>query len=216
MKATIRLLVADDHVMVRDALVAFLNTQQDLQVVAAVDNGVDAVARCRATTLDVALLDVAMPRLNGIDAAAQIGEHCPAVRVIIVSMYSDIEHVFRAVRAGARGYVAKSAAAADLVKAITTVFSGRRFFSGPVAESVLEDYIRMRSEKTPLERLSARERQILQLIAEGRSSTAIAQSLALSSKTIDTYRSRMMGKLHITELPALIKFAIVHGMTTPE
>ena len=216
MKTTIRVLVADDHVLVRDALVTFLDTQQDLQVVAAVDNGVDAVAQCRQMTPDVALLDVAMPQMNGIEATAQIGEHCPAVRVIIVSMYSDIEYVFRAVRAGARGYVAKTSTAADLVKAIGSVASGRRFFSGPIAESALDGYVDVRSDKSPLDRLSVRERQILQLIAEGRSSAAIAQSLSLSPKTVDTYRSRMMGKLHITELPALIKFAIVHGITPAE
>ena len=146
MKTSIRVLVADDHVLVRDALVAFLDTQQDLEVVAAVDNGVDAVARCRQMEPDVALLDVVMPQLNGIEATAQIGEHCPTVRVIIVSMYSDIEYVFRAVRAGARGYVAKTSGTAELVRAIGSVASGRRFFSGPIAESVLEDYVQIRSE----------------------------------------------------------------------
>ena len=216
MKTTIRVLIADDHVLVRDALVALLDTQQDLQVVAAVDNGVDAVTQCRQMTPDVALLDVVMPQLNGIEATAQIGEYCPTVRVIILSMYSDVEYVFRAVRAGARGYVAKTSTTAELVKAIGSVFSGRRFFSGPIGESVLDDYIQVRSDKSPLDRLSVRERQILQLIAEGRSSAAIAQSLSLSPKTVDTYRSRMMGKLHITELPALIKFAIIHGITPPE
>ena len=216
MKNTIRVLVADDHVLVREALAALLDAQDNLRVVAAVDNGVDAVAQCRDTLPDVALIDLVMPQLNGIDAAAQISEQCPSVRVVVVSMYSDIDYVFRAVRAGARGFVAKTAAAAELVKAIGAVCAGRRYFSGPIAESVVEDYIRLRSDRTPLERLSARERQILQLISEGRSSTAIAQCLSLSPKTVDTYRSRMMGKLHITELPALIKFAIVHGITPPQ
>src|SRR5262245_15791614 len=121
MKTTIRVLVADDHVLVCDALVALLNAQENLQVIAAVDNGADAVAQCRQLAPDVALIDVVMPQLNGIEATAQIAEQCPNVRVVIVSMYSDIDYVFRAVRAGARGYVAKTSPVSELVKAIGAV-----------------------------------------------------------------------------------------------
>lgn len=216
MKTTIRVLLADDHTLVRDALRAMLEAQDRIEVIGAVDNGADAVARCEALRPDIAVMDVVMPRLNGIEATGQIRQRYPETRVIILSMHSDIDYVYRALRAGAQGYVAKSSSGNDLVRAIRTIHAGRRFLSGTITESLLDDYLCTRSAKGPLEQLSARERQILQLMAEGRSSATIAAALSLSPKTIDTYRSRMMEKLGITEFPALVKFAILHGLTPPE
>jgi two-component system, NarL family, response regulator NreC len=215
MKAPIRVLIADDHTLVRDALKALLNEQEGIQVVASADDGVDALTQCAEKLPDVALIDIVMPRLNGIEAATQIHQRFPQIRIVIVSMHADIDYVYRALRAGAHGYVAKTSTAADLVRAIRTVSKGRRFLSAAITESVLDDYIHARSSKSPLEQLSGRERQILQLLCEGRSSTAIASVLSLSPKTIDTYRSRMMEKLGISEFPALVKFAILHGITPP-
>jgi two-component system, NarL family, response regulator NreC len=215
MKAPIRVLIADDHTLVRDALKALLNEQEGIQVVASADDGVDALTQCAEKRPDVALIDIVMPRLNGIEAATQIHQRFPQIRIVIVSMHADIDYVYRALRAGAHGYVAKTSTAADLVRAIRTVSKGRRFLSAAITESVLDDYIHARSSKSPLEQLSGRERQILQLLCEGRSSTAIASVLSLSPKTIDTYRSRMMEKLGISEFPALVKFAILHGITPP-
>ena len=216
MRNTIRILLADDHAMVRDGLAAILEEQDDFDVVAVAANGLEAVKQARRAKPDVALIDVVMPGLNGIDAAAQIHQDCPSTRVIMISMRSDIDYVYRALKAGAQGYVTKSSTATDLIVAMRAVLAGRRFLSEGIAESVLEDYIQARVCNSPLEQLSPRERQILQLLAEGHSTASMAGLLSLSPKTVDTYRSRTMEKLGLTELPALIKFAIRHGMTPPE
>jgi DNA-binding NarL/FixJ family response regulator len=216
MKKTIRVLLAEDHAMVRDGLAAILGEQDDFDVVAVAGNGLEALEQARRTKPDVAVIDIVMPGLNGIDATARILEELPALRIIIISMHSDIDYVYRALKAGAQGYVAKTAAATDLIEAVRAVLAGRRFLSQGIAESVLDDYIQARVFKSPLEQLSPRERQILQLLAEGHASASIGSILSLSPKTVDTYRSRMMEKLGMTELPALIKFAIQHGMTPPE
>lgn len=216
MKNPIRVLLADDHAMVRDAMRAYLDGQDRIEVVGVVDNGADAVSRCETLKPDVAVVDIVMPVLNGIEATAQIRQRHPETRVVIASMHSDIDYVYRALRAGAQAYVAKTSTGNDLVRAIRTVHGGRRYLSAPITESLLDDYLHTRSATSPLEQLSMRERQILQLLAEGRSSSGIAATLSLSPKTIDTYRSRMMEKLGITEFPALVKFAILHGLTPPE
>lgn len=216
MKNSIRVLLADDHAMVRDALRALLDAQERIEVVGAAENGADALSVCETLRPDIAVVDIVMPVLNGIEATAQIRQRYPATRVVVMSMHADIDYVYRALRAGAQGYVAKTATATDLVRAIRTVHAGRRYLSAAITESLLDDYLCTRSAKTPLEQLSVRERQILQLMAEGRSSASIAATLSLSPKTIDTYRSRMMEKLGITEFPALVKFAILHGLTPPD
>jgi len=213
MKDSIRVLLADDHAMVRDALRAYLDAQDRIEVVGAVEKGAEAVDRCETLRPDIAVVDIVMPVLNGIEATGQIRQRYPTTRVVIVSMHADIDFVYRALRAGAQGYVAKTATAADLVRAIRSVHAGRRYLSASITESLLDDYLYTRSAKSPLEQLSMRERQILQLLAEGRSSASIAATLSLSPKTIDTYRSRMMEKLGITAFPALVKFAILHGLT---
>jgi DNA-binding NarL/FixJ family response regulator len=216
MKQTIRVLLADDHAMVRDGLTSVLRDAGDLEVVATAANGFEAVQQALQTQPDVVVIDIVMPGLNGIEATVQIHDALPAVHIVVMSMYSDIDFVYRALRAGAHGYVAKASAAADLIEAVRGVVAGRRFLSRGVAQSVLDDYIQTRASKSPLERLAPRERQVLQLLAEGHSSAGIASILSLAPKTVETYRSRMMGKLGIAELPALIKFAIQHGMTPPE
>jgi DNA-binding NarL/FixJ family response regulator len=214
-KAT-RVLIADDHGLVRDGLVALLREHGDISVVGTAADGHEALEAARRAKPDVVVMDIVMPRLNGIDATTLLLEAYPSICVVIVSAHSNIQFVYRALRAGALGYVTKMAVAAHLVESVRTVVTGRRFLSPDIAESVLDDYVLSRSPISPLEHLSVRERQILQMIAEGRSSVAIAGALSLSPKTIDTYRSRMMQKLGITELPALVKFAIQHGITPPE
>lgn len=216
MKKAIGVLVADDHALVRAGLVAILNQHNRFQVVASVSDGREAVRQAVRTRPDVALIDIAMPELNGIDATEQIREACPTVRILIVSMHSSIDYVYRAFRAGANGYLVKTSAPENLPEAIDTILAGRRYVCKGIAESVLDDYVRAGSIHSPLDHLSTRERQILQLVAEGRSSAYIARALSLSTKTVDTYRSRMMEKLGIKGLPALIKFAIHHGLTPPE
>jgi len=213
-ESKIRVLLADSQAMIRDTLAFYLDARGDLEVVATACDGQEAVALCQRTNPDVAVIEVAMPQLNGIDATEQICRHCPSVGIVMISQQSSLEFVYRALRAGARGFVSKAAAASDLECAIRCVRAGQRYLSEGITESLLDRYQLDHMGKTPFDRLSARERQILQFIAEGRSSAAVARMLALSPKTIDTYRSRIMEKLGIAEMPALIKFAIHHGLTT--
>ena len=162
-------------------------------------------------------MDIAMPELNGIEATRQISEACPAVKVIILSMHDSSEHIYQALKAGAKGYLLKESAGKEVVTAVRAVSSGRRYLSDRIEEMVIEDYVLQRDaapQKSPLDKLSDRERQILQLVVEGKSSTEISEILFLSPKTVDTYRSRLMQKLGIRDLPGLVKFAIQHGLTS--
>ena len=159
-------------------------------------------------------MDLAMPLLNGADATAQIVEKQDAAKIVMLSMHSTVEHVFRALQAGALGYLRKESAGSEVVDAVRTVHAGRRYLSQKITESVVDDYIRKRTVDSPLESLSQREREILQMLVEGKSGTEIARLLHVSPKTVDTYRSRMMQKLGIGDLPGLVKFALQHGLTT--
>ena len=162
---------------------------------------------------DVVVMDIAMPDLNGIEATLQMQDACPSTQVLILSMHSTTEHIFRALQAGARGYLLKDSAGAEVVEAVRVVHTGRRYLSHKIAATVIDDYIAERHRTSPLDSLSRRERQILQLIAEGKTSAEVGTMLFLSPKTVDTYRSRMMHKLGIGDLPNLVKFAIQHGIT---
>jgi len=212
----IRVLLADDHALVRDGLRALLSSQPDIEVVGGAADGRDAVRQARGLHPDVVVMDIAMPELNGVEATREIGDVCSSTRVLIVSMHSTTEHIFRALQAGARGYLLKNAAGAELVEAVRAIHAGQRYLSHKITASVVDDYIAERHRTSPLQSLSPRERQILQLIAEGRSSAQAAAMLFLSPKTVDTYRSRMMQKLGITDLPHLVRFAIQHGVTPLE
>ena len=209
----IRIVLADDHGVVRDGLRVLLEAQCDIQVVGDVANGRDALRLTRQLHPDVIVMDIAMPELNGIEATLQIQDASFSTQVLILSMHSTTEYVFRALQAGARGYLLKDSAGAEVVDAVRVVHAGRRYLSQKIASTVLDDYISERSRASPLDSLSPRERQILQLVAEGKSSAEAAAMLFLSPKTVDTYRSRMMQKLGIGDLPSLVKFAIQHGIT---
>ena len=211
---TITVLIADDHAVVRDGLRLLLENQSDIRVIGEVADGREAVDAALRLKPDVIVMDLAMPHLNGADATAQILEKRESTRVVMLSMHSTAEHVFRALQAGALGYLRKESAGSEVVDAVRTVHAGRRYLSQKITESVVDDYIRKRSVESPLESLSQREREILQLLVEGRSGTEIARLLHVSPKTVDTYRSRMMQKLGIGDLPGLVKFALQHGLTT--
>lgn len=211
---TISVLIADDHSVVRDGLRLLLESQADLRVVGEVADGREAVDAALRLKPDVIVMDLAMPQLNGIDAATQILERLDSPRIIMLSMHSTVEHVFRALQAGAMGYLRKESAGSEVVDAVRTVYAGRRYLSQKITESVVDDYIRKRAVESPLDSLSQREREILQLLVEGRSGIDIARQLHVSPKTVDTYRSRMMQKLGIGDLPGLVKFALQHGLTT--
>lgn len=211
---SITVLIADDHAVVRDGLRLLLENQSDIRVIGEVADGREAVEAAIRLRPDVVLMDVAMPLLNGIDAAAQIMEKLETTRIVMLSMHSTVEHVFRALQAGALGYLRKESAGNEVVDAVRTVHSGRRYLSHKITESMVDDYIRKRTLDSPLDSLSQRERAILQLLVEGKSGIEIARLLHVSPKTVDTYRSRMMQKLGIGDLPGLVKFALQHGLTT--
>lgn len=216
---SISVFLADDHRMVREGFRLLLETQPDFRVTGEAGNGREAVRQVIKTPPDVILMDIAMPELNGIEATRQICETCPGVRVIILSMYSTTQHIFRAFKAGARGYILKESGGEDVIKAIRTVHEGNIFLCNEISEAVMGDYLKSRDVgpmDDPLGRLNAREREILQLLVEGKQNARIAELLYLSPKTIETYRSHLMQKLGIADLPGLVKFAIQHGLTSVE
>jgi len=208
----IRILLVDDHPVVRDGLRALLGAQADIEVVGDAANGREALSLARRVHPDVVIMDIAMPELNGIETTLLMHETCPEAKVLILSMHSTTEHIFRALQSGVRGYLLKDSAGAEVVSAIRAVHSGGRYLSQKITASVVDDYIAERHRVSPLETLNVRERQILQLVAEGKSSAEVAAMLFLSPKTVDTYRSRVMHKLGISDLPSLVKFAIQNGL----
>jgi DNA-binding NarL/FixJ family response regulator len=213
---TIRILIADDHCIVAEGLRSLIQAQADMEVIACVQDGREAVRWTMETRPDVVLMDNAMPELNGTVATHIICQRRPETRVIMLSMYSDPIHVCRALKAGATGYVAKKSVAKEVVDAIRAVHSGKRYLGTPLADSVIEHFLSSNPLQDPLERLSYRERQVLQMLAEGRSVSDIACTLSLSPKTVETYRARMLDKLGIRDLASLIKFAIQQGIASLE
>lgn len=216
---TITVFLADDHAVVRDGLKLLLETQADLRVVGEATDGRQAVRRVDQLRPRVAILDIAMPELNGVEAARQIKATCPETQIIMLSMHSSREHIFQALRAGARGYLLKEVAGIEVIQAVRAVDAGRRYLSQKIADLVIDEYLRhgeAAAGDSPLNRLAPREREVLQLVAEGKSTAEIAQILPLSPKTVDTYRSRLMTKLGLKDLSALIKFALQHGLIQAE
>jgi DNA-binding NarL/FixJ family response regulator len=214
--STIRLLLADDHNLVRAGLRALLQGVAGVEVIAEAHNGREAVRLVGELHPDVVLMDIAMSELNGLEATGQIAREFPGVRVIMLSMHATEEYVVQALRAGASGYLLKNAPAAELEKAIKHVAQGETFLSPSVSRQV-SDYIRrVGQEGTPLERLSPRQREILQLIAEGNTTKRIAQMLNISVKTVETHRSQLMEQLDIHDVAGLVRCAIRLGLVNPE
>lgn len=213
---TIRVLIADDHAVVAEGLRFIVAAQADMEVVGCVQDSREATRLAIELRPDVVLMDHAMPALNGTEATHLIHERRPEVRVIILSMYSNQVHVLRALQAGALGYVVKKSAAKEVVEAIRTVVRGVRYLSRELVDSVIDQVSRKQPEQDLLGRLSSRERQVLQMLAEGHAMVDIARSLALSPKTVETYRARLMEKLDIHDFASLVKFAIQQGLTSLE
>jgi len=214
----IKVFLADDHAVVRDGLRSILEVQTDITVIGDAADGRQAVQLVKKLKPDVVVMDIAMPELNGIEATKKIRQDCPATQVVILSMYGTTEHIYQALRANAYGYLLKESAGAEVVLAVRAVYAGRRYLCEKIDELLIDDYLYQRESsetKTPLNRLSEREREILHLVVEGKSSAEIAKTLYLSSKTVDTYRCRLMQKLNISDLPGLVKFAIQHGIISP-
>jgi len=218
MKA-ISIFLADDHTILRDGLQALLDAQPDFKVVGAASNGCDAVSQVKQHQPDVVIMDISMPEMNGIEATQRICSQSPNTRVIILSMHHSPEHISRALQAGARGYLLKESASDELIEAVRGVQAGRRYLSQDISDTVIDYYLshhQREAAQNPLIRLNKRERETLQLIAEGKSSTEIAERFSLSARTIESYRSSIMKKLDIHHLPGLVKFAIQHGLISLE
>jgi DNA-binding NarL/FixJ family response regulator len=216
MSQTIRILIADDHTILRDSLTFMLDAQPDMEVVGGAQDGREAVEMACRLLPDVVVMDISMPKLNGIEATLQIAELCPQARTIILSMLGTSEHLYRSLQAGAAGYLLKGSAGQMLIEAVRAVHAGHRYFSEEMTQVLIDDYVQQRERgplASPLERLSPREREILQMVVEGKSSAEIAEVLTLSPKTVETYRSRLMSKLGIKDVPSLVKFAVQHGLT---
>ncbi|MCW5299036.1 DNA-binding response regulator [Herbaspirillum lusitanum] len=216
MTAPIRIYIADDHTIVRDGLAVMLQVHSDITVVGSGSDGRQAVKEIEQLQPDVVIMDIAMPNLNGIEAALLLRDVAPAVKTIMLSMYATKEHIFRALQAGARGYLLKNSAGSELVNAIRIVQSGQRYLSQKISDAVVDDYLLESRAAGPLDALSTREREVLQLVAEGHSSAQVAAMLSLSPKSIETYRSRLMQKIGVSDLPSLVKFSIHHGLISLE
>lgn len=214
----IRVLLADDHKIVRDGLRALLEKESDMEVVGEADGGVQAVRLARELSPTVIVMDIAMPDLNGIEAAAKIRERDPEVKIIALSMHSDKRFVGGMLRAGASGYLLKDCAFGELSNAIRSVMKGQTYLSPGIAHVVVEGYVRGAGApgQAGTSALTPREREVLQLLAEGKATREIAALLNLSVRTVETHRQQIMNKLNLHKAAELVKYAIREGMITLE
>jgi DNA-binding NarL/FixJ family response regulator len=212
---SIRVLLADDHKLIRAGLRLVVDQQPDLSVVGEADDGRQAVELAKSLKPDVVVMDIGMPNLNGIEAARQIREIRPDAAVVMLSMHSDEGYVLRAPGAGARAYLLKDSATTDLVQAIRAVAEGKSFFSPAASKVLLQDYmrkLRRSGGEDSYDLLSPREREVLQLVAEGKSNKEVASLLNLSVYTVETHRARIMQKLNLKGVPELILYAVRKGI----
>ena len=213
--AQIRIVLADDHTIIRSGLRLLLEQQADFKVVAEAEDGRQAVQLVSKHRPDVAILDIGMPQLNGIEATRQIVAQEAHPNVVILSMHSDESYVLRALKAGARAYILKNAAEADLIRAVQAVSEGKSFFSPVISKMLLEDYVRQVREKEvedSYDLLTPREREILQLLAEGKTNKEAANLLGVSPHTIETHRGNILEKLNLHSVPELILYAVRKGI----
>ena len=213
----IRILLADDHTLVRAGVRALLEELPDVTVVAEAADGHQTLAFVKAHRPDVVFMDVAMSGLNGLETTARLTKEFPDVRVIILSMHANEEYIWQALRAGASGYLLKSASTAELELALKAVNNGETYLDPAIARRVIAGYASGAArQKSPIEQLSPRQREILQLIAEGRTTKEIAFLLNLSAKTVETHRSQLMERLDIHDVPGLVRYAIRQGLVSVE
>jgi two-component system, NarL family, response regulator NreC len=211
----VRIIIADDHPFMRTGLRHVLEEHPEFSVVGEAADGRAAVQLVEKENPDVAILDIGMPNLNGIEAARQICASAPRVAIVVLSMHSDEAYVLRALKAGARAYLLKQSAEADLIAAVMAANQGKPFFSPAISQMLLEDYMRQirdRDVEDSYELLTPREREILQMVAEGKSNKDIANQLNLSVYTVETHRSNMMEKLSLHSVPELILYAVRKGV----
>jgi DNA-binding NarL/FixJ family response regulator len=215
---SIRILLADDHVMFRQGLCSLLSAEKDMEIVAQAQDGREAVELCGKVQPHLVVMDITMPGLNGIEATRMIRSQWPGVKIIALSMHSTRRFMSEALKAGASGYLLKDGSFQELLAAIAAVMEGKSYLSPSVTNTVVDDYVRHVPEarRAVTNALTAREREVLQLIAEGGSTKEIAHRLHVSVKTIETHRAQIMSKLRIHSIAGLTKYAINEGLTSPE
>jgi DNA-binding NarL/FixJ family response regulator len=209
----IRVLIADDHGIVRSGLRMLIERQSDMEVVAEAGDGLDAVAAAQRERPDVAVLDVSMPRMTGLEAAREVRSHSPDTRVLLLSMHEDERYFLEGLEAGAAGYVAKRAADTDLVQALRTVAGGRRFVSGAAQRELVREWDE--GGREPDDPLTRREREVVKLIAEAYTNRQIAEALNLSEKTVESHRGNVLAKLGMRDRVELVRYAIRRGLIEP-
>lgn len=213
----LRILLVEDHALVRAGMRALLQKIEGIEVIADVGDGWEAIKSVQTDPPDLVLMDIAMPGLNGLDATARIVRESPTTRVILLSMYANEEYLRQALQVGASGYLLKGAELAELELALKTVARGERFLTPAVVKYAIEAYCEKSEGATgPLAKLSMRQREILQLVAEGQTTKDIAQRLSLSVKTVETHRSQLMERLDIHDVPGLVRFAMRVGLIQPD
>jgi len=215
--STIRVVLADDHALVRAGIRALLERLPGIEVVAEADNGREALQLIKKSAPNLILLDISMAGLGGLEALPRIVKDFPAVKVLILSAHANEEYVLRALRSGAAGYMLKDAAAEELELAIKAVTQDKTYLSPSISRTVVESYLqRAAGEDGPIEQLTARQREILQLIAEGKNTKEIAGTLDISVKTVEAHRLQLMARLNIHNVPGLVRYAIRSGMVSSE
>jgi len=214
----IRIIVADDHRLMRQGLSSLLDAEPDLQVVGGADSGREAVSLTAKLQPDVVVIDIAMPDLNGVEATRQIKRDNPGVRILALSTHKDVRYATGMVQAGANGYVLKTAAFDQLAEAIRCIMGGESYLSPEIASVMMQDYAhRLRQDdSTPQAVLTEREREVIQLVAEGKSTREISEMLHLSPKTVDSHRQKMMDKLDLHTVAELTRYAIREGIVSPD
>jgi DNA-binding NarL/FixJ family response regulator len=214
---TIRVILADDHALVRAGIRSLLEKLPSVEVVAEAANGREAIDLIKSGAPDVVLMDIAMSGLNGLEAAARVVKDFPGVKIIILSMHANEEYVMQALRVGVAGYLLKDAATAELELALQAVARGETYLSPGISRRVVDSYLGRVSHKPgPLAHLTARQREILQLVAEGKSTKEIAFILNVSAKTVETHRAQLMDRLDIHDVPGLVRYAIRVGLVSSE
>ncbi len=212
----LRVLLADDHILVRAGLRKLLESMPEVEVVGEADDGLALLQRAQELQPNLVLMDIAMPGLNGLEATARLTKALPEVRVIILSMHQNEEYVRQALRNGAVAYLLKDAAPLELELALKAVLRGETYLSPAVSRGIVSDYVqRLRADEQPGDALTPRQREVLQLVAEGHSTKEIARRLDLSVKTVDTHRSQLMKQLDIHEVAGLVRYAMRNGLISP-
>lgn len=217
MKNNIRVVLCEDHTLVRAGIRSLIEGFPGIDVVGEASDGREGLAMTRKLTPEIVLMDIAMPGLNGLEATARLVKNHADVKVIMLSMYANEEYVLQALRAGASGYLLKEAATSELRLAISSVARGEIYLSPAISRTVIEDYLgRAESARDPLEKLTPRQRETLQLIVEGNSTRKIAEILHVSTKTVETHRAQLQERLDIYDVPGLVRFAIRMGLISSE